>query len=1013
MEFVCWRRIIPSFIASILAVCPPALLYAHAADEDPALASVPGLGRTVAIEQFLMNMNPVLGDLEQSALNLTLPDHKSRALFAGHLEVTDLTAAPPASSTTEPAATPLRQIDWKAADAGTTVALGELRLWRPFFDQVSAIARVRISAVDGRYIDDVGSVFRSVIRFEARAFARDGAVSSANALVTADWRVVPGVGMAADEKTSDSWRIVRWKTENFTTSDAGGQLFFEDVTESGLPSKETLQKARDSIQEQLTADYISSRGQKKPHPFFQPHAWGRRSGVSVVDINRDGFDDIYSTDQWGPNLLLRNRGNGTFDNVGQESGLDIIGNSSAALFADFDNDGDTDLFLAKTYARSAYLVNENGKFIDRSADLVSGPLPFLASSVSAADYDSDGLLDLYVSTYAGHLISRESLEGIKQFLSEEEHKRLKAEVDNRVADDSYNLYLNLPGPPNVLLHNVGGGRFEIQADSPLALWRNTNQSSWCDYDNDGDPDVYCANDFGPDTLFRNDGNGVFVDVTEPMRLSSAGYAMGVSWGDYDNDGKFDLYKSSVHSEEGRRIAAGVPGLDPRVGAAARGNALFRNLADRFQRVSGDAKADLHVQDAGWSWGGQFVDVDNDARADIYALSGFYTAPKSVAFAGDGSASFWLSFAHSDKLIGSKVRLESLVGGGIPYALSVGGRQRDRLFISSASDGSFVDASGVSGLDDEAAGRSFAIGDFNRDGWPDIALMNANSPRLRIYENQISRLQGEPGVRAGVIAVRLFGSNTASTPDKTKSNRDGIGARIKADLGDTAVHRELRAGEGFGAQNSRTMLIGLGGRTAARSIEVRWPSGAVQSVNDVKSGVLLGVYEDPKQSPSGQAFMFDPYRVSFAPPQPPAKKPLPRLKLSASSSSDSRKSEYRLYLLLSPRCAGCRQEMTQVETIRKAFPPEKLEITVVEVREAGDERIAGNDHFPIRNDVYRVIPGEPAADVAELTRITTEALGGPMVPACVIADGEDQLLQILPEVPSISALGRVLSAQPGN
>jgi hypothetical protein len=192
-------------------------------------------------------------------------------------------------------------------------------------------------------------------------------------------------------------------------------------------------------------------------------------------------------------------------------------------------------------------------------------------------------------------------------------------------------FTNRSGPPNVLLLNVGSGKFELaKENTQLDLWRMTFQASWSDFDGDGDPDVYIANDYAPDNLFRNDGADGFTDITRESGLTGMGFGMGVSWDDYDNDGQIDLYVSNMYSKAGQRITSQVSEIDPRIREMAGGNFLYRADQGKFSKVSGLEKRDLKVAQAGWSWGGQFFDFDNDGFRDIYALSGYYTAPANVA-----------------------------------------------------------------------------------------------------------------------------------------------------------------------------------------------------------------------------------------------------------------------------------------------------------------------------------------------------------------------------------------------
>jgi hypothetical protein len=250
------------------------------------------------------------------------------------------------------------------------------------------------------------------------------------------------------------------------------------------------------------------------------------------------------------------------------------------------------------------------------------------SSISAADFNNDGLLDVYLCTYGTPPVGMDPAQVAKDFLSPDEAREyVRLYKESKPSD----RYLDQPGPPNLLLVNRGGGRFEAETASPEArLWLNSLQATWADYDDDGDQDLYVANDYAPDFMFRND-NGKLVDVTRAMGGEAMmGLGMGASWGDYDNDGRQDLYVSNMYSKAGKRITAQIPGLDERLTRSAEGNLLFRNMVDSFDLVSGVGPSDMHVAKAGWSWGGQFADFNNDGFLDIYVSSGYYSAPPEVA-----------------------------------------------------------------------------------------------------------------------------------------------------------------------------------------------------------------------------------------------------------------------------------------------------------------------------------------------------------------------------------------------
>ena len=256
-------------------------------------------------------------------------------------------------------------------------------------------------------------------------------------------------------------------------------------------------------------------------------------------------------------------------------------------------------------------------------------MPFEAASVSVADYNNDGLLDVYFSTYHQDDINQR----IDADLSHPDHRIHKtltpahsAELKRRFRAETRSFVSQI-GPPNLLLTNVGHGHFELASNNAaVASWRNSFQASWADFDQDGDPDLYVANDFAPDNLLRNDGEAGFHEVTAELGIDHLGFAMGASWGDYDNDGQFDLYVSNMFSKAGQRITSQVDQLDPRIAQLADGNYLYRFDGKRFSLVSGLESPKLTVARAGWSWGAQFLDANNDGFLDLYVPNGYYSVP---------------------------------------------------------------------------------------------------------------------------------------------------------------------------------------------------------------------------------------------------------------------------------------------------------------------------------------------------------------------------------------------------
>jgi hypothetical protein len=568
--------------------------------------------------------------LNRSAGNLLLADHYSEALFADSVEIRDLAAEPPERATA--AAHPLFE-RWKYRLQQPTTATkidGSLPpIWCALLEELDYFEWAKFFIHLGRFRDHSEQHYDCTLRFAGRARDRAGMLRQLAGEVDCSFeRGEPGAAGA--------WRICRFVTHKLTSWQTQDRLFADVAAEAVHPAR-ARREVLGSRHEDLVRRFFLDEDFEKPGPYFTLQSFDRHPGISVVDLNGDGADDVYVLQRWGANLLLMNRGDGTFVEAAAEWGLDLPGNSSAAVFADLDNDGDQDLLLGRTLKPSLYLVQEGGQFVDRSKDRIEGELPSLVSSISAADFDQDGLLDLYVATYAANMMDQEyrtfhqarEPHMLQEFLPAAE----SAELYRRTAKE-WHKYKNKLGPPNVLLRNLGGGCLEKVDVPEVAVWKNTLQATWSDVDGDGDPDLYCANDFSTNNLLRNEGQGHFVDVTETSRTADIGFGMGASFGDYDNDGDQDLYVANMFSKAGERIMKQIPRLDPRFAAMARGNSLFRNDGSAFTKVSGRAPRDLQVELGGWSWGGQFWDADNDGFLDIYTLSGYYTAPAEVAIAVD-------------------------------------------------------------------------------------------------------------------------------------------------------------------------------------------------------------------------------------------------------------------------------------------------------------------------------------------------------------------------------------------
>lgn len=324
------------------------------------------------------------------------------------------------------------------------------------------------------------------------------------------------------------------------------------------------------------------------------------NGIAVGDIDGDGREDLYVGMANGlPNLMLLRQSDGSLIDAAPAAGVDWLDDTKGVLLFDQDNDGDQDLALAMG-PTVVLLRNAGGARFDRLVRMrpPQGAAPFY--SLAAADYDLDGDLDLYATRYV---------------------------------EQGYGISVPLPfhdannGPPNHLFRNDGEERF-VDATASAGLDANNRRFSlaagWADYDDDGDPDLYVANDFGRNNLYRNDG-GRFVDVAAGLGAEDQAAGMGVSWADHDGDGDLDLHVTNMYSAAGRRVAWSErfrTGREDLEGFRrhALGNSLLENRDGRFVDIGERAG----IRMGRWGWGAIFEDLDLDARPDLVVPNGFIT-----------------------------------------------------------------------------------------------------------------------------------------------------------------------------------------------------------------------------------------------------------------------------------------------------------------------------------------------------------------------------------------------------
>lgn len=376
------------------------------------------------------------------------------------------------------------------------------------------------------------------------------------------------------------------------------ETIFQDVTASILPPGSDTDL-------ELTGENFFWR--ERIPAAFEPDQFGE-TGVSIADLNGDGLEDVYLCQIGGlrNRLWLRSP-----DGLLKESppcGLEIRDNTCSALFLDFDGDRDRDAVLTTAVGVVFFENDGTGLFTEKKR------LPKINKGfgMSAADYDQDGDLDLYICQYHGS--------------DEDPDQKSRGAFPH-----PYPVYDAKNGGSNLLLRNDGHWTFhDATEDSGLNQdnQRLTYASLWEDFDNDGDQDLFIVNDFGPNNYFQNQGNGRFLNRSAIPGVRDGGFGMGMTTADFDHDGRYDIHISNMYSGAGNRIARQDwfhSDQDPQVRktllSLARGNTLLKNIgSETFQ----DNSTPSGISMGRWSWASLAVDLNNDSREDLLVANGFVT-----------------------------------------------------------------------------------------------------------------------------------------------------------------------------------------------------------------------------------------------------------------------------------------------------------------------------------------------------------------------------------------------------
>jgi hypothetical protein len=495
------------------------------------------------------------------------------------------------------------------------------------------------------------------------------------------------------------------------------------------------------------------------------------ASAAVGDFDNDGFDDLFVTDsaEGTRSRLYRNNGNLTFTDVTDKAGVGG-GNDSTSIVADaiwLDYDNDGWRDLLVARFGTPILYHNEKNGTFKNVSAQSGLNKFGNTiAVVAFDYDNDGKLDLMFGNY----FKPQNLLDVAG-IDKDPHV-LPNDLDNAVNGGGVTLW-----------HGLGGGKWE-EVTEKAGFGKHTGWTldiGHGDFNNDGLQDIYLACDYGTDRIFFNNGDGTFRDATEKSIGFDTRKGMNADVGDYDNDGWLDIYVTNITDEYMKEC-----------------NMLWHNNHDG---TFTDVSRETATCETLWGWAAKFGDYDNDGLLDLFVVNGLRSAGP------ENYIPVLVNLITKPGVDFTDVRGWPNIGD-----MTWSGYQKKKFFRN-LDGNSFKEMSNAAGVDNDKDGRGLGVGDFDNDGRLDFYQANADQPSL-FYRNATAD--------AGHwIELKLVG---------TRSNRDAIGARATLKAGSRTMIREVDGGNGYAGQSTQRLHFGLGASTAVTSLQIRWPSGTVQTVN---------------------------------------------------------------------------------------------------------------------------------------------------------------------------------------
>ena len=527
---------------------------------------------------------------------------------------------------------------------------------------------------------------------------------------------------------------------------------------------------------------------------IMPEIAAMGASVSVVDFDRDGWNDFYVTDSGEnlPNHLYHNNHDGTFTDVAAPMGVADLnktgeGASMGAVWGDFDGDGYEDLLVYK-WGKSELFHNDGGKGFTRVTDKAGLPAWANINSAVWLDYDHDGHLDLLLCGYYPEDVDLWHLK------------------NTRIMPDSFQYAQN--GGRKFLMRNKGDGTFEdVTSRMGLNSHRWTLAAVAADLRGTGYPDIVLSNDYGVTEYFLNHEGKGFEEVSSKVmyyqKIGGTGpkSGMNASIGDALNQNQFAIYISNI-SEQGQLIQGNNLWIREQEKATSDARHPIINTFPKYTNMAHDMGVEL----GGWSFGAQFGDLNNDGNLDLYLTNGYISA--------DQNKSYWYDFGKVSG--GNSTIISDAANWPTLGNRSHSGYQPKLVWLNDGA-GRFTDVAQQVGANDRYDGRSVAFADLWNRGQLDVIVANQRGPLLLYKNNVVPENQW--------VEFELQGK----VEKEQQSTTSPIGAQISLTWNGQTQLQEVLGGSGFCAQNQRRLHFGLGKKPHLEKAVIRWPNGKTQTL----------------------------------------------------------------------------------------------------------------------------------------------------------------------------------------